>query len=535
MASIRVDPVTAAKLKYKGVEDDLNVQFDSAIAHLDYAKAQREADDMMRRAAIEHRYSLLDRGRALRSGAEERQAKLEVAAQKAAEKEAKAKEAGKPPPPTENLDDLYQPVEPNAQSPDPAQLPISSIGAGGPQGVQMGKAREYAQSMGFDVPDFTVAGNQQSTTATRNFGAGIYMPDTTVQSNIGIRQNALSPGDALRSTTFLLAAREKLRQAEVEKQLDRVAEIGAAAEVDPRMGILYDALTANVDPGTRADLDRRVLAKRGVGLTTGPRETAMGEGGKPESVPRNLMPVGAELWRRGPDQTRVSVSNVVMPDVPTPSTQTALQARATAGVRSIDTLSEISRTFDPTFLTYRGKIKGKIGDIMSKAEADLSPEERDFRTRFARFRAATGVNLADTIRATTGAQMSDREWERYQKFMPNEDMSIEQFVGAWQEAMTLAMLAVARANYLAQGGFGDKNIEGVIGTVPDDVLYDKTVPLDSVRSLIREHQGTLEEQIRLRSPGLSDAEVKRAASRQTLKAFGVEKFYDQRVLTPGQR
>lgn len=527
-----VDPVTKAKLRQErekmllqGVRDQALSALDSRYAALDHQYDMVKANLDKQYADVEQRVGLLERGRALRGVQEMGQAKAQVAEAKAAA----AASTGSPALPSETLDDLYQPVNPGQQVANPAQLPVTSIGPGGPQGVQMAKAEPAGPADG-GVPPWLVSGRTMSETGTRDFGAGIFMPDTATRSVVDVAQNAPTADATIKTQAFLQKAREAAALAQTNALVERVGQMLAAGQADPRVAALGEAMLNSLPPELQSQAVQVAGALQGKEATGTSRVRLQGPGDNPVLVPGYMAPPGATGFNDRP-QTNVNVSNVVMPDVPTMPTINDLQAQAVGATRSIDSLARIAETYQPAFLTYRGKIKASIGDIMSKAEADLSPEEREFRTQYGRFKSAVGTNLADTIRAATGAQMSDREWARFQQFMPNESMSPERFAGAWQQAMTTAMYSVARANYFAQGGFGDEQMESIIGRVPQDTLLG-AVPLDSVKGLIQAHKGTLEEQLTMR--GVAPVDARKQASRQTLKDFGIERFYDTNLLNVGQ-
>lgn len=114
--------------------------------------------------------------------------------------------------------------------------------------------------------------------------------------------------------------------------------------------------------------------------------------------------------------------------------------------------SELSR-FDKDFLTFGGKIKFEALRVAEKLGTELSPENKDFQSKFAQFKSITTTTLSEELHRLSGAAASDQEVKnRLLPAMPNVDDSPSEYlakVGVVRERLQVVSIRAEMA--LAQG------------------------------------------------------------------------------------
>ena len=93
---------------------------------------------------------------------------------------------------------------------------------------------------------------------------------------------------------------------------------------------------------------------------------------------------------------------------------------------ALDGFEASFRSFNPEFLTLKGKVKNFALRMADIAGLDLSDELKDELRDFTAFKQNTSINLNAYIKAVTGAQMSNPEAVRLKQDVPNlEDSPAE--------------------------------------------------------------------------------------------------------------
>lgn len=87
---------------------------------------------------------------------------------------------------------------------------------------------------------------------------------------------------------------------------------------------------------------------------------------------------------------------------------------------SLARLDAIRATFDKDFLTVGGKLAAKVTSLKAKfGIGDVSPEEKQFLTKFSDFTRNAIENINLSIKFLTGAQMSEKEADRIRLGSPD--------------------------------------------------------------------------------------------------------------------
>lgn len=139
-----------------------------------------------------------------------------------------------------------------------------------------------------------------------------------------------------------------------------------------------------------------------------------------------------------------------------------LQTKLVESKTQSDKLFSLLNKFDPSFLTYGGKINSKLLEIKDKVGVTpLAPEEQQFLESFSAFEqeAAEGLNLY--IKYITGAQMSEAEAQRLKLGYPNLEDSPVQFETKLTNLALNNELSIARTNFFIKNKqmFIDKGID----------------------------------------------------------------------------
>jgi len=138
-----------------------------------------------------------------------------------------------------------------------------------------------------------------------------------------------------------------------------------------------------------------------------------------------------------------------------------LQTKLVESKTQSDKLFSLLNKFDPSFLTYGGKINSKLLELKDKVGVTpLAPEEQQFLESFSAFEqeAAEGLNLY--IKYITGAQMSEAEAQRLKLGYPNLEDSPVQFQTKLTNLALNNELSIARTNFFIKNKqmFIDKGI-----------------------------------------------------------------------------
>lgn len=180
-----------------------------------------------------------------------------------------------------------------------------------------------------------------------------------------------------------------------------------------------------------------------------------------------------------PDGTQISLGEVD-PSAVTGPTANKLQETIVGASDQLDRLNNIGRGFDKQFLEVPGRFKGaklKIKDMAGGLLGDMTPQEKEYLTAFATFRADAGKNLSLILNQLSGAAISPAEGERLKKGIPNEDDSPTEFKAKYKSAVKDASRAIMRANWALTAGVGAKSTEQLAKLMPlssiDQVYEDR--------------------------------------------------------------
>jgi hypothetical protein len=476
MAEQRLDPVQRAKhreerekLLLEGAKGRVFSQLDSRYDDLDHQYDRARAALDQEYSHVEQRMGLIEQGRALRSGQERANAKAEVAAAKNAAKA--AKERGTP---TTVLEDLYQPIDPRGGSGNPAQIPVTSIGAGGPQGVQQ-MAGGVGASQG--IPDYLVSGRLQQETGPEELITGVNQPVTRTTATTDIEQNAPTADAMVRAQALLERARYTTGVAQSTARAERVGQMLAAGQGDPRVALLGQAMLQSLPPEEQQMAVEFAGSFQGKEATGTSRVRLQGPNGTPQLVPGYMAKPGAQGFDDVP-RTNVSMTNI-MPGVPTMAARTAIQGDMRATSATADSLNSALQGFRPEFLTLQKQwVDVPIAKLREKVTG--RPEEDANLRAYADWAASTSRFLTDYIKEKTGAQFSNKEAERLLDGIPNMNDSISSYAGKVDSVMRELRMATIRNALMLHDGFGDATIKNILDSTQVQVGPDGSVDVSGI-------------------------------------------------------
>lgn len=184
---------------------------------------------------------------------------------------------------------------------------------------------------------------------------------------------------------------------------------------------------------------------------------------------------------RGAGWTTYNAS-VQSPDVNglTKKTQGELEATSIGNATLLDTIKGAGALFDPTFLTYKGKLSAAYTEFKDRMGLDPNPAEAAQFAKYTAFIGKTQDALNDYILNQTGKQMSIKEAERLKAARPNEEDSPRQYIAKYREAVRKIISYQRRAELfaskgavgspwesIADQGVTDKEVDAVLGPVAD--------------------------------------------------------------------
>jgi hypothetical protein len=100
---------------------------------------------------------------------------------------------------------------------------------------------------------------------------------------------------------------------------------------------------------------------------------------------------------------------------------------------SLARLDRIKSAYEPSFLTYKGKLGKGIASVMSKAGMDLSKEDKDMLRQHRKFTQGVNSEFNAYRKVITGAAASMSEMEDLKKAMISTDLSPDEFEAAFNE------------------------------------------------------------------------------------------------------
>lgn len=156
-----------------------------------------------------------------------------------------------------------------------------------------------------------------------------------------------------------------------------------------------------------------------------------------------------------------------------PPVTTKLQESIVTATDQLDRLNSIGQSLDPQFLEVPGRIKGgalKIKDLAGGMLGDMTPQEKDYLTKFSTFKAEAAKNLSSILNQLSGAAISPAEGERLKKGIPNDEDSPTEFFAKYKSAVKDQSRAVMRANWALKNGIGVKSVDQLSRVMPLETI-----------------------------------------------------------------
>lgn len=160
---------------------------------------------------------------------------------------------------------------------------------------------------------------------------------------------------------------------------------------------------------------------------------------------------------RGPAPT--ATASIVGPLQP--ATKTELEKKFISDLEILDTVQALDAAFDPSFLTYfgaGGKIETSILGFLSRVPIQFSPEARERLVRASTFQQFANQLVNETIKAITGAQMSEAEALRIKAQIPDPSDDPVTFQTQLENMNAMLVLSALRAQALRKQGI-DKDFD----------------------------------------------------------------------------
>ncbi len=131
--------------------------------------------------------------------------------------------------------------------------------------------------------------------------------------------------------------------------------------------------------------------------------------------------------RTGPDGTVIS-TNGQPENVPlTKSVTTGIQKEIAGLEETFSRVMDIDQRYNPSFMTFQGKLGAYLSELKDKAAMDMSDDERKFLKDFTKFRTMVNRDFNAYRKEITGAAASVQELESLKKATIAEDQSPAQF------------------------------------------------------------------------------------------------------------
>jgi len=190
-----------------------------------------------------------------------------------------------------------------------------------------------------------------------------------------------------------------------------------------------------------------------------------------------------------------------------------LEGKTIDAIAALDRLNEISNSFDPKFQQVGTRASRLIASAKAKGNFDVSAEEGALLRESAEFQRDSLDNLNQTLKDLSGAAVSDQEFGRVSKSLPNPGTGLFDgddpvtFKAKLDDAIGDTRRAIARYNFWLRNG-----LEGKAWDV---------APLNKVDDLINERGAEIQAEIKRANPGM-DQETLDAQTMQALQQeFGV--------------
>tara|TARA_R110002096_G_scaffold59003_1_gene148252 strand:- start:63 stop:1313 length:1251 start_codon:yes stop_codon:yes gene_type:complete len=109
------------------------------------------------------------------------------------------------------------------------------------------------------------------------------------------------------------------------------------------------------------------------------------------------------------------------------------QEKIISAGESLGRLKRIKSAYDPSFLTYQGKLEKGIANVMNKAGIDLSKEDKDMLRQNRKFTQGVNAEFNAYRKLITGAAAAMSEMEDLKKAMLSTDIGPVEFEAAFNE------------------------------------------------------------------------------------------------------
>jgi hypothetical protein len=197
---------------------------------------------------------------------------------------------------------------------------------------------------------------------------------------------------------------------------------------------------------------------------------------------------------------------VVLPNQFSKETKKNLEQEILVTSDAVVRLNDISRSFRPEYQTIQRQF-GQTWNTLKDKVGALNPKDQASLTEFTRYRQNSLQNLNLTIKAITGAAMSDAEAGRIMASLPNagtnawDGDSPTQFKAKLDNTIQQTKYALARKQYALKNG---RNWE--------------TIPLDSIPDIVRQRGKEIAKQYKLDPSKAADLNT---IDRQLAAEFGI--------------
>jgi hypothetical protein len=197
---------------------------------------------------------------------------------------------------------------------------------------------------------------------------------------------------------------------------------------------------------------------------------------------------------------------VVLPNQFSKETKKNLEQEILVTSDAVVRLNDISRSFRPEYQTIQRQF-GQTWNTLKDKFGALNPKDQASLTEFTRYRQNSLQNLNLTIKAITGAAMSDAEAGRIMASLPNagtnawDGDSPTQFKAKLDNTIQQTKYALARKQYALKNG---RNWE--------------TIPLDSIPDIVRQRGKEIAKQYNLDESKAADLNT---IDRQLAAEFGI--------------
>lgn len=180
---------------------------------------------------------------------------------------------------------------------------------------------------------------------------------------------------------------------------------------------------------------------------------------------------------------------------PTKSTENEIGKRQLNAVDALDRLSQVEKSFDPSFLTYGGKLKDITTNLQDKAGIPLSPDDQAFQQKYTEFAANTAGNLNATLKELSGTAVNASELPRMEKQLPSEKDGPQKFKAKLDVSTKNFRRAIIRYRYATQIGIDplksgieladvDKLIERRGHELEQSFMQDKTLSPKQIEGMV---------------------------------------------------